>query len=45
MGIRDAARNAREDMAIPAKKLLLKNSPLSFLKVQIHQFEFRPLMF
>jgi len=36
MGMSNAARNAREDMAMPMKKLLLKNSPLSFLKVQIH---------
>jgi hypothetical protein len=29
----DAARKAREDTAIPVKKLLLKNAPLSLLKV------------
>jgi hypothetical protein len=32
-GMSAAARKAREDTAIPAKKLFLKNAPLSLLKV------------
>jgi hypothetical protein len=31
-GMSEAARKAREDRAIPVKKLFLKNAPLSLLK-------------